>query len=69
MAQDEGVEEERRDARIAVAPGPLEPLEGLLRIVAQRIDLGDLVGGNVRILLDQRPERRIGRAAVTASEA
>ena len=60
VAQDEGVVEKILDTLIAVAPGPIEPLEGRLRVVAQRVDFGDLVGGTAGILLDQCPKRRIG---------
>ncbi len=52
------------DTRIAVAPGPIEPLEGCLRVVPQRVDFRDLVGGTTGILLDKCPERRIGRTPV-----
>src|SRR5262249_9346269 len=69
VAQDEGVIEENLDARIAVGQGPIKPLEGRLGIVAQRIDLGDLVGRNARMLVDQRPESRIGRAPVATDLA
>jgi hypothetical protein len=51
VSQDEGVEEEDHDTAIAVDPGPIEPLEGLLRIVAQRVALCDLIGGTAAILL------------------
>jgi hypothetical protein len=65
-AQDEGVEEDVRHARIAARPSPIEPLEGRLCVAAQRIDLRDLIGRDAGILFDQRLERRVGRAAVTA---
>jgi hypothetical protein len=55
VAQDEGVVEDVLDARIAIAPRAIEPLEGLLRIVALRVYLGDPVGSGVRILLNQGP--------------
>jgi hypothetical protein len=42
------------DTRIAVAPGPIEPLEGRVLVVAQRVDFRDLVGGATGILLDLR---------------
>jgi hypothetical protein len=41
-------------------------LEGRLRIVAQRIHLGDLMGLNVGILFDQDPECRVGRVPIPA---
>ena len=53
-------------ARIAAAPGPIEPLEGPLHIVAQRVDFRDLKGTNASSLLDQRLEGRIGCAPVSA---
>jgi hypothetical protein len=45
----------------------IEPLEGRLRIVAQRVNFRDLKGSNAGILLDQRLECRIGRAPVRAN--
>jgi hypothetical protein len=64
VAQDEGVEEHIRHARIAAGPRSIEPLEGCLRVVAKRIDLSDLIGLNAGILFDQRLERRFGGSAV-----
>jgi hypothetical protein len=66
VAQDEGVIEETLYASIVAIPGPIEPIEGLLRIVAKRVNLRDLEGSIAGILLDQRLECRIGRAAVRA---
>lgn len=36
------------DIRIAVAEGPIEPLEGSFDFVAQRVNLSDLVGTTAR---------------------
>src|SRR5262249_10640793 len=66
VAQNEGVIEEIEYRRIPAAPCPIEPCEGLLRIVAQRVDLRDLVGGAAAVLVDQRLECRIGRTPVGA---
>src|SRR5580692_2657222 len=52
-SQDEGVVEKILYSRVAAAPGPIEPLEGPLRIVAQRVHFRDLIGTNPGILLDQ----------------
>jgi hypothetical protein len=52
IAQDEGVEKDGLNTRIAAAPGPIEPLEGRLRIVAQRVNLRDLEGSAVGPLAD-----------------
>lgn len=36
--------------RIAIAPGPIEVVKGLLGIIAQRVDLRDLVGASMAAL-------------------
>jgi hypothetical protein len=64
VAQNERIIEKKRDTRIAVAPGAIEPFERRLGVFAQPVDLCDLVGRNARILVDQRPKRRIGRAPI-----
>jgi hypothetical protein len=66
IAHHEGVGEEVNDACIAVVPGAIEPLEGLRRVVAEGVYLGDLVSRTSGVLLDQGLEGRIGRASVTA---
>jgi hypothetical protein len=67
VAQDEGVVEKALDIRLAVAPGPIEPLEGCLGVVAQRIDLGDLLSKTVGMLLSQRLESSVCGGPVTAN--
>ena len=67
VTQDEGIVEEGSDIRVAVAQGSIEPLEGGVRIIAQRVDTGDLKSVDVGILVDQRSESFIGCAAVVAN--
>src|SRR5665213_3376064 len=43
VRQDERIGEQPADARIARGPGAIQPLEQVVRILAQTIDLGDLV--------------------------
>lgn len=62
-AQDEGVIEQALDPRIAIAPGAIQPGKGLRRVIAQRIDCGDLEGSVPGIFVDQRLECRIGRTS------
>jgi hypothetical protein len=66
IAHHERVGEEIDDACIAVVPGAIEPLEGLRRVVAKGVHLGDLVSRTFSVLRDQGLEGRIGRASVTA---
>jgi hypothetical protein len=54
------------DSWISEAPGPIQPRKGFLCIVAQSVDLRDLVRRKVGILVDQRPKRRIGSIRVRA---
>src|ERR1700754_844045 len=65
-AHDEGVEEQVNDTWVTTAPRPIEPVKGLLGIITQRIDLRDLVGGSIRLIVDQRLECRIGSTSVAA---
>lgn len=65
VTQDERVVEDERDARIAAAPGPVEPVESRVGVVTQRVGLGDLIGSETGILPDQSLERRIGCVPIT----
>src|SRR5580704_32068 len=69
VAQDERVEEEAPDSRVAGDPGPIEPLKGRFGIVTQRIDLSDLISRYTGVPLDQRLERGIGGAPVATDLA
>jgi hypothetical protein len=66
VAQEERIVEKSFDTGIAALPGPIEPLEGPLRIVAQSVDLRDLKGSAVSPLPGKYLKCRIGRAAIRA---
>ena len=46
---------------VTLGISPLQPLESFVGLVPESVDLGNLVGRNVRILVDQRPKRRVSR--------
>jgi hypothetical protein len=64
VAQQEWVVEQVLDAGIVAGPGAIQPGECLIRVLAQRLDLCNLICSAVGIFLNEVLQCRIGRSVV-----